>query len=90
MLCFQHESSSARKEIGHLYKENQRLEQENKDINTKIGNLSNNFKSLFDFVNDRRFNQGRGVICSYDLQYQGLSIEKVAESTDLKFTFIDY
>ena len=78
MLCFQHEGSSARKEVGRLYKENQRLEQENKVNNIKIATLSNNFKSLFEFVNDRKYNKGRGVITSYDLQYQGLSIENTA------------
>ncbi len=90
MLCYQHEYSSMSQSVTNLYNEKHQLEQEIEEKDLKIQNLSKNFKSMFDYANDRRYNQGRGIGASYDLQYQGLPIEKVAESTELKYIFIEY
>lgn len=89
LLCTINEHSNSREMNRDLYAEKEKVIKENLEKDTIIENLSKNYKSLFEYINNPIYNQGRGVMFIYDLQYQGLGVEEVAKKTDIKYMFID-
>ena len=61
-LCTTHEYNNSKEVNRDLYAEKENAVKENLEKDKIIVNLSNNFKSLYDYVNNPLYNRGRGVL----------------------------
>ena len=86
----QNELNKAQQAVVEWQNKNNKIMQDWGEEHNKFINVDNNFKALFEFVNDKRFNNGRGVLATYGVEYQNMPIWKVAQSTKLQFNYIEY